>query len=166
LTEEQEELDLLAFRYVAGEMTDQEAAAFEARLADDHAARLTVSRVVGLTQLVADAKRSLPSPATTKRKRMLGRAVQSLGWMTIGAAVAVCAVNIVPRVVIRSGSAPAADAVVFARLQSSHEWTAAELERWLDDSAPQADDQDPALAARIPSWVFAAGPGSVKGEQP
>jgi len=159
-----EELDLLAFRYVAGEMPPLEAATFEARLADDQAARLAVSRAVGLSQLLAAATSPAAEPAAPVRKNSLAWA-QPLGWMAIGAAAAVLAISVFSRqgrgpevgppiVQPASGAAPV-DALVWARLQADQELAAADLAGWLEE--PLADDADePQLTAEVPSWVFAA----------
>jgi hypothetical protein len=46
--EERDDLDLLAFRYAAGEMASEEATAFESMLADDQGQREAVGRAVAL----------------------------------------------------------------------------------------------------------------------
>lgn len=50
---DREELDWLAFRYIAGELSEPEAAEFEERLAVDQAAREAVARSVELTSTLA-----------------------------------------------------------------------------------------------------------------
>jgi len=52
---EQDDLNWLAFRYVAGELDDAETQAFEARLETDQPAREAVAQSVALTQSVAIA---------------------------------------------------------------------------------------------------------------
>lgn len=179
MSEECDEIDLLAFRYVAGEMAPEEALAFELRLADDHAARLAVSRAVELTQRLVEAAPS-PSVAVARRQRhRLVSAAQSLGWMAIGAAAAVLAVNLVPRPATGPNFAPhpgtaqplgggsPVSALVWARLQSNQESTAEELERWLDQSVLLAEDADDwAVKAEVPSWVFAANRKVPQGAKP
>lgn len=169
MPEENDEPDLLAFRYVAGELASKEARAFETRMADDQAAREAVSRAVGLAQRLAEARPTMwdhaatPDvavlPVRTVRSRTLLRAVQSLGWMAAGAAAVLLIVN-------RPGpgrpegprSHPTADAAVWAMLQSNQEWAVAELERLADEpAAVVADDaRDPPVMPELPSWVFAA----------
>src|SRR3954451_766284 len=50
------ELDWVALCYASGELNAMEAAQFEARLADDQAAREALARAVELTQAVAAAE--------------------------------------------------------------------------------------------------------------
>ncbi len=173
-----EELDLLAFRYVAGEMAPDEAAAFETGLADDQAARLAVSRAVGLTQRLREAMPPPTSPVVRPLKHSFGRAAQPLGWMAIGAAAAALIVILAsrpsdpnnapqPAAIHPNASRPPADVLVFARLQADHESTAAELERWLDEPNPRADDADDSLlTTEIPSWAFASIRHPANGERP
>jgi hypothetical protein len=166
LSEERDDLDLSAFRYVAGEMTPAQAAAFETRLADDQVARDAVSRAVGLSQLVASAAPMADPPAPARRSALVW--MQPLGWMAIGAAAAVLAVSVFSRPVARPNNpAPAmnaqptggrspVDVLVWARLQSDQELTAAELERWLDEPVESSDVEEPSLNSEVPSWVLAA----------
>jgi hypothetical protein len=58
------DLDLTAFRYIAGEMPAHEQAAFEERLAADQSARESVARAVRLSRAVASA-----APETGSRQR-------------------------------------------------------------------------------------------------
>ena len=83
------ELNWLAFRYVAGEMSADECAEFETRLADDQAAREAVASAVELTQTMACAANDscdIAAPEIVVRKR--GRAVRGrrLLWVGLGAA--------------------------------------------------------------------------------
>src|SRR5437764_4396286 len=55
-TDHSNDLDWLAFCYAAGELGSAEAEFFEARLADDQAAREALARAVELTQTVAAAE--------------------------------------------------------------------------------------------------------------
>jgi hypothetical protein len=164
LSDERDELDLLAFRYVAGEMTPDEAAALEARLADDQTARDAVSRAVGLAQLVASAAPPVVEPASPAGKSSLAWAAP-LAWMAIGAAAAVVAIGLLspprgPAVnppIVQPAGGPV-DALVWARLQSDQEVTVAGLEDWLDGSAQSDEADEPPINAEVPSWVFAARP--------
>ncbi|MFO0869082.1 MAG: hypothetical protein U0935_09010 [Pirellulales bacterium] len=84
------DLDLLAFRYIAGELKPDEAADFESRLADDQAAREAVARTWEIAQTVSwieaassapRSDRPLPSaPAPTVARSWLTAA----GWMVTG----------------------------------------------------------------------------------
>jgi len=179
LANELDVLDLVAFRYIAGEMTPEEAAAFETRLADDQTAQMAVSRAVGLSQKLATAAPPIAEQAALKRKPARKSALvwaQPLAWMAIGAAAAVLAVNLFSRPAKGPGGAPpttnvqptggssSVDALVFARLQSEQDG-AAELERWLDQTAVVDEADESPLAAEVPSWVLAA-QRPVRGVQP
>ncbi len=177
--EEQSELDWLAFRYVAGEMTADESVTFEARLADEQHAREAVSRAVELTERLAAAA---PAPAASVTlaqpippnvasiwRRSLLRAAQPLAWMAAGAAAAVLILGLLgwpARPPIDSGPVtaqkaggqrPAADPALWARLQSGGDWATPDLERWLEDSTTLAgnDREDALESPDVPSWIFA-----------
>lgn len=79
-----EELDWLAFRYVANELSEGEAAEFERRLADDQSAREAVARSVQLTHAVV----SLAEPAVTAGSRRPSGRQQVWAWIGLGAAAA------------------------------------------------------------------------------
>jgi hypothetical protein len=77
------DLDWLAFCYAAGELDAGDAELFEARLADDQAAREALARAVELTQTVAAAETQcgdLVTPATRTNLDWNRR----LSWMAIG----------------------------------------------------------------------------------
>jgi hypothetical protein len=76
--EERDELDLLAFRYVAGEMVPEEAGVFESRLADDQVLREAVSRAVALADCLVEADSHAPCPAAAPIPK---RAQLSAGWL-------------------------------------------------------------------------------------
>jgi hypothetical protein len=82
----QNELDWLAFAYVAGEMSAAAAEAFELRLAEEQPAREAVARAVELTLVVAAAERreelavTIHRPATAWSTR--------LAWMAVGGVAA------------------------------------------------------------------------------
>jgi anti-sigma factor RsiW len=84
----QNELDWSAFCYAAGEMTADEAAAFEARLADDQGAREALARAVELTQVVATAESLVPVTLARPQSGKWRAANWSkrLAWMAIGSA--------------------------------------------------------------------------------
>lgn len=176
---QQNDLDWLAFRYVAGEMSADEAAAFEMKLADDQDAREAVSRAVELTERLAQAAPATadvalpvadrPSPQPTWR-RPLVRAAAPLAWMAAGAAAALLLVNLDPwpaRPPIErgpgtpppaaAGNRPAADAALWARLQADGDWASPDLARWLEEPpALAADERDEDQeSADVPSWIFA-----------
>jgi hypothetical protein len=188
--EEAEGLDLLCFRYVAGELSPDEARDLEARLADDQAAREAVNRAVGLAQCLVEAgslrtpePAAAPQPAVLPlapvRRNPLVRVARALSWMAAGAAATLLIVALTERShrppTAPSGSAgpqapqsqPAADALVWARLHSSQGWATEELQRWVDDAAPPLEEpRDGAPSAQLPSWVFAANPRLEENCQP
>ncbi|MBC7851853.1 MAG: hypothetical protein IAF94_00310 [Pirellulaceae bacterium] len=79
----------LAFRYVAGELTGDDAAAFEAELETSQVAREAVARAVELTQAIAMAE-SHNVELVESAARMTHRKswVYSMGWIGAGAAAA------------------------------------------------------------------------------
>jgi hypothetical protein len=88
-----EDLDLLAFRYIAGELTPAESEPFEQRLADDQAAREAVARAVDLAQAVASAPAdTVPLPTThhsplTTHTAAAHRRLRPVRWIAAAAAV-------------------------------------------------------------------------------
>ena len=89
-SEHREELDWLAFRYLANELSEAEHEAFEDRLAEDQTAREAVARGVELTETLSAAReldeivvRSAEAPAPPA-----GRSAWSIpaAWMSVGAA--------------------------------------------------------------------------------
>lgn len=166
--QEQDELDLAAFRYVAGEMTPDEAIGFEVRLADDQPAREAVSRAVALAERLAEAGPAA-SPLVARRADYWW-AVAPLAWMTAGAAVALVGVSVLGRPfqpmveappsiskrpsVARLESAPA-DAAVWARLQTGQDWAADELDRLDEPLVEPEEGADLPGAAELPSWILA-----------
>jgi hypothetical protein len=101
MTNDSNELDWSAFCYAAGELSADEAAAFEARLADDQSAREALARAVELTQVVATAQ-SL-APVTLARPQSANWS-KRLAWMAIGSAASLLAVLAVVAVLDSSGS--------------------------------------------------------------
>ncbi len=83
MNNENHELDWSAFCYAAGEMTADEAAAFEARLADDQAAREALARAVELTEVVASAESLAPAVVVRSQASVW---TKRLTWMAIGSA--------------------------------------------------------------------------------
>lgn len=166
------ELDWLAFCYIAGELTADEALAFEGRLADDQAAREAVARAVELSEAIARAERGR---GVLTMKRPLRRA-----W--VGAAVAAAACLVVALVwSSRSSNAPTArpaaeplagraappnDAVALAwsGLHSAGETeslASSDLVAWLDEAPAGSDGEAGAFAAGLaadelapPRWLL------------
>lgn len=96
-------LEWLAFRYVADELTELEREAFEARLADDQAAREAVAAAVDLTQAVAWVEHestaiARPAAAPTRPQRERTRRwTIALGWMLAGSAACLAGLALVNR---------------------------------------------------------------------
>ena len=86
----QNELQWLAFRYVAGELSGDEAAQFEDRLDHDQQAREAVAGAVELTQAVVASGAELPRVLPMRR-----RFRTALSWTFASAAAAACAAVIV-----------------------------------------------------------------------
>lgn len=90
--DEQNELDWLAFQYVAGELDADAAVAFELRMAQEQSVREATARAVELTQLVAAAESQFADlrcsdPETGEVAPAEKRAVAwgtRLSWMAIG----------------------------------------------------------------------------------
>jgi hypothetical protein len=156
--DEPQDLDWLAFRYVAGELDPAEAAAFELRLADDQLARDAVCRAVALAGRMATAapqeaessaeiatapSPAAASPAATARRYPLLSAVRAAGWMAAGAAATLLGVYLSqpfassPGASSPSGRAspeakqavqPATDALVWARLNGASQWAGEQVD--------------------------------------
>jgi len=91
-----DDLDWLAFCYIADELPRDEAHAFEARLADEQEAREAVARAVELTRAVAAAgatarKRARPGSLVAGAWCPAGLAGR-LGWAAVAATVCLAAV--------------------------------------------------------------------------
>ena len=87
----------VAFRYVAGELTDAEAAAFEERLAADQAAREAVARAVEIAQAVTVLGPQLATQALPVGRSRRGadcrthsRGPRSAAFVTVIVAAAAC----------------------------------------------------------------------------
>lgn len=94
--DKQDDLDWLAFCYIADELSPADEEAFERRLADDQRAREAVARAVDLTMAVAAAG-AAPSPRTTPASGAIGiwrRAslASRLAWTAIAASACLAAV--------------------------------------------------------------------------
>ncbi|MDY0166250.1 MAG: hypothetical protein RBS80_06875 [Thermoguttaceae bacterium] len=90
-----EDLDWLAFCYIAGELPEAEADAFETRMADDQEAREAVARAVGLALMLAgtDPKgqhsRTVSQAASARRHARIPRRV---AWVAVAAAACLAGV--------------------------------------------------------------------------
>jgi len=167
--EKPDDLDWLAFCYIADELSRDEAGAFEARLADDQQAREAVARAVELTRAIAAAgaeRRKRPAPASRaagvwRRMGLAGR-LGRLAWAAAAAAACLAAVSVYQHArdtspvagtrqeapgegaIETSGSRPGELAVVWSRMRE--ELAALQLDGWAAD-LPEEDEasDDPAL---------------------
>ncbi|MGI8981886.1 MAG: hypothetical protein ACR2FY_21860 [Pirellulaceae bacterium] len=85
----EDDREWLAFRYIAGELTGEDAAAFEAELETSQVAREAVARAVDLSQAVAIAEsyhvELVESAARTVQRNSW---IYGIGWIGAGAAAA------------------------------------------------------------------------------
>ena len=86
------DLDWTAFCYAAGELSSEEVADFEQRLAEDQGAREALARAVELTQAVAAAETLTPVVTAGTERSLWGR---RLAWMAIGAAASLLAAALI-----------------------------------------------------------------------
>jgi len=156
------ELDWLAFCYVADELSLDEAAAFENRLADDQTAREAVARAVHLTCAVAalgDEDRDRAAPVSVARGARRRRSVFARLLCTAIAAAACLAAVLayrhdrgVQRVASLRQSTPSAQqiessegspeqlAVIWSRTRE--EWAALPWDDWAADLSAGAGEPD------------------------
>ena len=145
-----DDLDWLAFRYVAEELSADEAAAFEGRLADDQAAREAVAVAVELAQAIASptpsvipmpARHSFPtthhSPLTTHASSRR-RWVQPLVWMAVGAAA--CLTIMLLRGGLFRGGNESTGAGVLATLWANSELRHEQGDSWNADLLAGSED--------------------------
>jgi hypothetical protein len=147
-----DETDWLAVRYLLDELTPDEAAAFEARLAEDQSAREALARATVLVQALGEAGQPVRTVAPSRR------AVRKIAALLAMVAAAVLVGVFVSRGVNTESAKPprlAADEVDPARL----------VVLWADAEEPAGDvtpaepsdngaaDSDPLLP---PDWMLAA----------
>jgi len=180
-----DDLHWLAFRYIAGEMSEEETAAFEQRLGEDQESREAVAAVVELTEAAAVAASDL-SPAG--QPSVVRPAVPlpvhwsvRLAWSAVGAAACLVVVIIfnaaggLPSgddpagrddgtVAAEEAADPAAAEIAVLWTQTREELVTGEQEPWpadvpgaLDEPYPAvADVDDLAAADVVPAWMQAA----------
>jgi hypothetical protein len=166
-----DELDWLAFCYAAGELTAGDAAAFEARLADEQEAREALARAVEMSEVVATAESLAPVVVARSQSSVWMKRVV---WMAIGSAASLLVALLwsggsalwPDRTVASSDRALLADAWSRTRQElaesDSDLWypkhlaaseSTAEL---FDARAPLAADDGELLEQATPSWMTAA----------
>jgi ferric-dicitrate binding protein FerR (iron transport regulator) len=154
-----DELDWLAFRYIAGELTRAESEAFEQRLARDHAACEAVARAVTLTSAIV-AGRGESRPAVVPYASRL----RSARWIAAAAAVLLAALTIFvarPRLPLGESSDELTVAGVWAESALAHgEWSP----EFGDDTDQGGDD---ASDIALPDWLIEAvsGPDEAKPDE-
>lgn len=175
------DLNWLAFAYVAGEMSADEAESFELRLADDQQAREAVARAVELTQVVAAAETHCEQSVTVAHRQAPSWSTR-LAWMAIGGVAAVLvalfvsSMNTGPQPVVKQDDARPAPSNSKVRelalawsstraLLADSEAADSEAGLWypahlaaVDSSEATADDVDHIDAeavAEAPSWMTA-----------
>jgi hypothetical protein len=153
---DQNDLDWRAFRYVAGEMTAAETAAFEGELAENLGAAEAVARAVELTTTVATVER-LATPAIARRSAASWSL--RLSWLAAGIAATVAAV-LVSQVEwsspgqIEKSSAQLAEA--WSASQDDHQWSAdLAADEALPNDGDGVDENSVDLPA-APGWMLAA----------
>ena len=160
------QLDWSAFCYAAGEMSPAEATEFEARLAEDQAAREALASAVELTQVVAAAESQAGDVVLPTSRRTASWAVR-FSWMAIGG-LAVLLLGLFWTGAIR----PSANSVRQYELAAAWTETRAELSSakaaglWpsvsshhgdADDELPGSDALlDAVVLDETPSWMDAA----------
>jgi hypothetical protein len=149
-----QDLDWLAFRYVAGEMTDDESAAFELRLADDQLARDAVVEAVQLGECIVAIESQTPVVAVASAPAQ-GR------WMEFFLAAAACGL-LIATVAYQSGerSSPGISD------QVAEAWSQRLDTDWSDipgdDFAVNPEESDvpeageTAMTSDVPDWMLEA----------
>jgi hypothetical protein len=166
-SESQTELDWLAFRYVADELSSAQRDEFELRLATDQPAREAVAAAVQLLDSVHQAE-VVATAETAKASRPVlhqsATALHSSGrrggaWVVATAVALVAAVLLAPRAWLGSSSDELArQGAQRERQELATLWTESSAEatdNWSDDSNDEAaaDGDDEAL---VPGWLLAA----------
>jgi hypothetical protein len=172
------DLGLTAFRYIAAEMSADEAEAFERRLSRDHSAREAVAEVVQVSELASAAL--APCPVVAPAAGMRSHWMAPLAWMAAGAAACLALVAALYGVVDTSEDRPLAKAVAppivapqavvaptfdhAALVRRTAELRDEGLEVWQSGADPLVDDASLALAdiqqldveTTVPDWLLAA----------
>jgi anti-sigma factor RsiW len=160
-----DELLLLAFRYVSGELSAPETEAFEAQLADDAATQQALADVVQLSEAVAigAAERAVTRRQERVRRRTSRRQVIAAGLS--GAVLAGSVFVVAGRISQHGGSG---DASTTAARPVSPQEAQSMVSLWSelggepvaasngDESYTAADDVEAAIGDEIPDWMLAA----------
>lgn len=147
------DLPWTAFRYIAGELPPEEAAAFEARLGDDQAAREAVAAAVELAGAVA-----LLGPVETIPMRPRRRVTRATAWVATGIAAGLLLGFGLDRLVLHP------PATLGPRMAEEVVFTWSNLRRQTTESDPLAyqlalndEPADPGMDSggdeEVPSWM-------------
>jgi hypothetical protein len=167
-TDNTHDLDWLAFCYAAGELDPADAELFEARLADEQAAREALARAVELTQTVAAAETQcgdLATPATQTNLDWNRR----LSWMAVGGLASLLLAILWSGFVGPTWHTAHNRLTANSRYQLAKAWNNTRSEfsgineagLWLPVAGNDADDDASDMAANdeiadTPSWMTAA----------
>ncbi|MBI5759151.1 MAG: hypothetical protein HZA46_11600 [Planctomycetales bacterium] len=158
-TMNQSDLAWTAFRYIANELTADEAATFEERLAVDQEAREELSHSVELTQALAN------QPRTDSQSQVSRQWRQRLSWMTVGAAVCLTVMlsgEFVRSALVRSGTSVGGDRL--AGLSFGSQMDDSDSDATADLNENDSDDNHAASGdVSVPSWLLAAVKGKPVG---
>jgi hypothetical protein len=146
-----------AFRYVANEMSADEAVSFELRLAVDQEAREEVARTVELTQTMASVPQTISQPPSVRPWR------QRLSWMTAGAAVCLTVMlggELARSMLVNRGTS-SVDGSRIAGMSFG-----AELEETDADDMDLETSEAANGEVSVPSWLLAAVKGKASGRGP
>ncbi len=157
---DREELDWLAFRYVAGELAADEMSDFESRLAHDQAACDAVSRAVELTSALFEATRL--APVHPVRRRRLHPSLRLAACLSACALVLIVCYQYLPHSESDSSNASSAAAAELAVVWSETRSEVANQENdswgWpeaVDSSYPPTASED-STALITPDWMLSA----------
>jgi hypothetical protein len=169
---ENDELLLLAFRYVSGELSASETEAFEAQLAGDGATQQALADVVQLSEAVAIGA---AEGAVTRRQERVQRRTSRRHVIVAGLSGAVLAgsVFVVAGRISQDGASRDAGATAGTSVSPQEAQSMVSLWSELggepvaasngDESYTVADDVEAAIGDEIPDWMLAAVAG-VDGE--
>lgn len=175
-----EQLDWQAFCYVTGELSLEQTAQFEDRLATDQLAREAVASALETLQLVTAAESLTPAVQVRPRKTWQQSGWQrGLAWMSLGAAAALLLAVALPRIWNATQNEDWQSAGLTPELAVAWSKTAAHSELGdlyvpadaaQDDDANDDDsemnDSEPASRHAAPAWMVAAVRGLAEPKSP
>jgi len=155
----QGDLAWTAFRYIANELSADEATTFEERLAVDQEAREELSRAVELTQALASQPQVESQLLVSRPWR------QRLSWMTVGAAACLAVMlsgEFVRSALVRSGTSTGGSRVASFSFWSQMDET--DSDAAIDANDNDSDDSHVASGdVSVPNWLLAAVKGKPEG---